>query len=204
MITAADPPLLFIHIPKTGGSTVVSVLEQVLPSTRTNKAARHQTLSEALAGEPQLADRFVFGFVRNPWARMVSWWAMIQAAAKRAEDGNPMDIGHFRQLPVWRAVRAAADFETYIAEVCPRVARLSRPQVDWLTAESRSADFIGRTEQLESDLHHVFQRLGLPRTEVPTMNATPHADYRTYYSPRTRDVVGEMFAADVEAFGYAF
>ncbi|MCW2764696.1 MAG: Sulfotransferase family protein, partial [Nocardioides sp.] len=41
-------------------------------------AKRHSPLELILAREPELTQYWIFGFVRNPWDRMVSWWSMIE------------------------------------------------------------------------------------------------------------------------------
>ena len=46
--------------------------------------------------------------------------------------------------------------------------------------------------------------LGGEPTAVPHRNRSPHGSYRDYYSAAARDKVGEVYAADVEAFGYTF
>ena len=50
----------------------------------------------------------------------------------------------------------------------------------------------------------VQRELGIPVTEIPRRNTTSHGSYRDYYSPAARDRVGEVYAKDLEAFGYDF
>ena len=80
--------LLFVHIPKTGGATVERVLDNNVDDIRFERSRRHDTLSEILEREPDLSAYWTFGFVRNPWSRMVSWWAMIAEAKASAEAGD--------------------------------------------------------------------------------------------------------------------
>jgi hypothetical protein len=41
-------------------------------------------------------------------------------------------------------------------------------------------------------------------TEVPHRNARSSGSWRDYYTPATRDRVAEVYAKDVEEFGYRF
>lgn len=49
-------------------------------------------------------------------------------------------------------------------------------------------------------------RIDLARVELPWVNKTreDHFSYRAAYTPETRDLVAELFAQDVEVFGYTF
>lgn len=190
---------LFVHVQKTGGSTVQRILDEHLPDS-TKMLPKHAGLSSALRRRPELAAYWAFGFVRNPWARMVSWWSMVQGLHER-------DPGHkfFQNQEMWRTVAACPDFETFVLEAPRSYAKLRRPQISYLTAPGgRRADFIGRTETFEEDLRAVLVRLGLPDVEIPHANRSEHSHYRDYYSDAARERVGTLFRADVEAFGYDF
>jgi hypothetical protein len=76
--------------------------------------------------------------------------------------------------------------------------------VDYLRAPDREVDFVGRTERFAEDLEEVERRLGGTPTRTPHRNKSPHGSYRDYYSAATRDRVAEVYAADLEAFGYTF
>ena len=189
--------LLFVHVPKTGGSSVEQLLDQRLADS-TPMSPRHAPLHNALKRSPELAGYWTFGFVRNPWARMVSWWSMV---SQRPEDHPQMATNE-----LWQDVRAhAADFEQFVLEAPERHLRLRRPQVDYLTQRGgRHADFIGRTETLAADVRAMLARFELAGGEVPHENASEHADYREYYTAKSRQHVAELFRSDIAAFGYDF
>ena len=64
-------------------------------------------------------------------------------------------------------------------------------------------DFVGRFERLAEDFAHVCRTIGV-EAELPHVNPSRHADYRTYYSDHSRALVAEHFAEDIERFGYRF
>jgi hypothetical protein len=79
------------------------------------------------------------------------------------------------------------------------------PQVDYLVDGTRRADFIGRQESLEDDLHQVYDHLGLPWLPLTSVNISPgDLDYHEVYTPSSRKRVAELFDPDVRAFGYEF
>jgi hypothetical protein len=64
-------------------------------------------------------------------------------------------------------------------------------------------DFIGHYERLQEDFSKVCDSLGV-KAELPRINTSSHRDYRNYYSPETRKLVGDYFRRDCQLFGYDF
>jgi hypothetical protein len=209
MLIAPESRFVLVHVQKTGGMTVDEVLRAAAPDAEAFSVpghGRHAGIGELLAVRPECASYFVLGFVRNPWARMYSWWAMIQRRKASAEAGNAYVVEMMSRNRFWRKVLGEyADFETFVLRGTREIDRLGRPQLDYLTSPGRSADFVGRTERLEDDLREALRLMGLPLGEdVPRRNAAPSTDYRPFYDEVMRDRVGEVFAADVARFGYEF
>jgi hypothetical protein len=194
--------VVFVHLPKTGGASLESVLDAI-PDARGPMHRRHDTLTQILWTEPELTSYWIFGFVRNPWARMVSWWSMINEARQAAEAGNKANQRKFRDYPVWKQVRDY-DFETFVMRGPEEVLRLRIPQIEVLTAGDRQADFIGRTENYAEDVNKVREQLGLPLEELPHRHRGSHGHYREYFTPATRDRVADIFRKDLDEFGYEF
>ncbi|QIK76683.1 sulfotransferase family 2 domain-containing protein [Nocardioides piscis] len=209
MLISDERRMLFVHIPKTGGASIEQLLREACPDARTVGKQRHARLRRILTQHPELGDHWSFGFVRNPWARMVSWYSMIETWDRRwgPASGRPQDRqwGSTRDgNPLWRAVAEYADFEEFVLRGTSELERLAMPQLDYLVAGDRRADFIGRTESLGDDMAHVQRTLGLPVTPIPRRNTTSHGSYRDYYSPEARDRIGEVYARDIAEFGYDF
>ncbi len=146
---------------------------------------------------------FKFGFVRNPWARLVSEY-------------------NYRNLD------SRISFEKFIKTRMKLTDRFSdherhlMPQSDYLFAEDGHClvDFVGKFEQLRTDFAVVCERLGLDKKELPKRNtsgkkklqssapevnaAAVHKHYSEYFTEETRDLVGQFYAADIQNFGYTF
>lgn len=199
--------MLFIHVQKTGGTTIDSMLDREIKDVRSLKGViRHASLEMVLTKQPDLTTYWTFGFVRNPWARMASWWAMSRDVLDRAEAGDTKAITRIKANPrYWKPVGSYASFDEYVTQGPRDLNRLRRPQIDFLRTDSRWADFIGRQETFTQDLAAVRARLGLRvKRRVRSVNITPHSHYREFYSNETRDHVGELFAEDVKFFNYTF
>lgn len=200
---------LFVHVQKTGGSTIDRIFDEEVPDARrVPGVSRHSAYRRLVLLEPGLADYWSFGFVRNPWARMVSWFAMVSGMYAKLEAGNVQTLRKFERFPkTWGLFEPFAhDFDKFVLEAPRAIPKVGRTQVETLTTpEGRRVDFVGRTENFVADLNVVRERLGLPVVEAaPRKNVSSHAHYSTYYNDLTRRAVAEHFAADIEAFGYTF
>ena len=208
MIGSASHRLLFVHVQKTGGLTVEALLTQHLPDAEPITdlpGGRHAHYADVLAARPEVAQWWSFGFVRNPWARMYSWHAMVLRRKAAAESGNQVMARRMRKMEFWHKVGTElTSFEEFVLRGPDEIDRLRTPQLDYLTAPGREVDFIGRTETLDADLATVFAHAGLPEPAAERRNAGPPTDYREHYTPAMRDRVAELFAPDIERFGYAF
>jgi hypothetical protein len=199
--------LLFVHVQKTGGASMHHILGKHIPDLRgvAGTSDRHAPLRKILRLEPELTDYWIFGFVRNPWARLVSWWAMLERVSERAAQGQPTAVRMMSNIKFIAGASQYPDFETFIHRGPEEWTRLRVPQIDYLQTKTRKADFIGRTERYEEDTREILTRFDLPFPEELTRtNTSKHGHYRDYYTPATRDRVGEIFAADIEAFDYTF
>jgi len=199
---------LFVHVQKTGGVTLENVLDGVIPDMRWLKPGeRHMTLGRILTREPDLAGYWIVGFVRNPWARMLSWWSMIEDTRNRAESGDERPQRMLAAHDFMRETTRYPDFDTFLERGPEEHKRLRRPQIAYLTSSTRRADFIGRTETLDADLRAIMARLGFPPPDaVPRENRSPTGgdSYRQHYTSAGRDRVAEIFEKDIEAFAYEY
>jgi hypothetical protein len=198
---------IFVHIPKCAGSSIEAV---IWPGRRTEADLwmgfvdehhnRHQTggLQHLLAsqialevGRARFDDYFKFSFVRNPFDRLVSQYTYM---AKRP------DLRAFVDLP------EDASFSEYL----DRIAR--REHVQWLPQHrfvlddegKPLVDFIGRFETFDDDAREVLRRIGIRSKTIPHRNRTERRPYREYYSEADRAHVEDVYAVDLERFGYEF
>lgn len=210
MIVSHTHEMLFVHVQKTGGTTVDGLLQRSLSDAERVtglRGSKHATLRVALERQPELAGYWVFGFVRNPWARMYSWYSMIQRRQRNARRPERVAlVRRIRNNRFWSGVmESCPDFETFVMDGPSEFGRLRRPQVAFLRAPGKSADFVGRTETLATDVARVFEHLGVePPAGVPRTNAGPRQNYREHYTPEMRNQVARIFEPDIREFGYEF
>jgi hypothetical protein len=68
---------------------------------------------------------------------------------------------------------------------------------------TKLVDFVGRFERINRDFDRVMEHLGLD-AELPHRNPTDHRGYRSYYTDDTAAMIRDLYAIDVETFGYTF
>ncbi len=208
MLLSESRQFLFVHVQKTAGTSITEVLapHALAPAaTRWNKVLSdlgwrrdwrrhffrtHAPLARAERFLPPalLRSLFKFAFVRNPWDRLVSWYAYILE-----------DETHHRH----RRVRAQGDFAAFVHHE----ARKPRRSQWWMlrnAADELGVDFVGRFEHLERDMGEVCSRLRLDYRPLPRAKSSRHAAYQTFYTPELAEFVARHWARDVEAFGYRF
>jgi hypothetical protein len=209
---------IFVHIPKTAGTSVEAVLGMhgdkqgigIVPYFNQELDHEHlygrqlqhmtaQSIRSVLNDEAAFAAYFKFAVVRNPWDRLVSALAWTDQKWARGEELTQTEFERqVRQIHAsLTAARAAPAPVTLPQYLYPQ----------WLyvhDAQQRPlVDFVARYESLEEDWRTICARLGID-LQLPRRMKSHHRDYRQYYSPETRGLVGEMYAADARLFHYEF
>jgi len=142
---------------------------------------------------------------------MVSWYSMISAWDRRhgPASGKPQDVKHGSMRDgndMWRAAAAYSGFDEFVMRGTEELPRVGTPQITYLRAPkfNREVDFIGRTENFVADLQRVQVQLGLEPSTPPHKNKSKHGTYHDYYTDETRQRVAEVYAEDIELFGYSY
>ncbi len=191
---------VFVKIPKTAGTSVAIALQcQSLGKPHRNIRELRDLIHAMPAsadpekGDPRrfYTDFYKFGFVRNPWSRVVSLYLRREGIQMR----NRMS---FEQFVNW--IQNASD-----TCVHPSVHRNQR---DWfLNAEGENAvDFVGKFENLDADFGHLATHLGAQHIQLPhkRKNQKYRKHYTEYFTAETREMVADKFSVDIKAFGYTF
>ncbi|MET4102480.1 hypothetical protein ABIE58_001914 [Roseovarius sp. MBR-78] len=215
MIISRDRGLVFVHIPKTGGTSLAQALEaratarDILigdtPKARRRRGRvarlqpracgrlwKHSTLADidGLLSPDEIAAMFTVTLVRNPWDRMLSLYTWARAQA-------------FEHPMVQRA--KALDFEGFIRAPETRAAWAAQPARHYMTAADgrEYCTLYIRLEQFETDAAPLWEHLGF-RLDLPHLNASTRGDYRARYSAPAAALMAEIAAEDIARFGYGF
>ncbi|MGB3147979.1 MAG: sulfotransferase family 2 domain-containing protein, partial [Paracoccaceae bacterium] len=194
---------IFIHVPKSAGQSVNVRLGGASKSLPGHTPLFHLSAEER-------AGRFAFGFVRNPWDRMVSIYSFLCKKKLRAHESAEYqskinDMGFTHRL-LEDAYFQQQDQE-WASDGLQPLQR--RSQFFWL----EGCDFIGQVERLEQDFatvaHHIglkpglLERLGLQKP-FGHRNKSRRGEYQGYYTDKAREFVARHFAAEIDRFDYRF
>jgi sulfotransferase famil protein len=192
---------LFVHIPKTAGNSIQSVLrdhsEDELVALRKEqdgierfglrnpnyKIKKHSTLSQYYdaLGDQQFRDLYKFTCVRNPWDRMVSYYF---TPTQKPENWNRKK---FRET-----ISKAVSVPDYL--------RLENGEANPFA----NVDCIMRFENLANDFRAVCDAIGISPPGLPQYNRSNREHYSKYYDDELRELVRARFAAEIERFDYKF
>jgi hypothetical protein len=217
MLLSIRHRFLFVHIAKTGGTSVRAALAPLRwrdpyhwlawPCSRLSHLTGHRLgvklprHAKAIAAQEMLPREvfqglFKFAFVRNPWDLQVSSFHHIRRERPHLL-GSHGDFESFLRYkldpdrPYQYHIDTSIELQTdYLVDLHGRLI----------------VDFIGRYERLEADFAEACRRIGLRPPGLPhRRQATDRErDYRRYYTDDTRELVATHFARDVEMLGYGF
>lgn len=207
MIISYRHRFIFFAVPKTGTHSIRRALRSYLGPEDLEQvglyearrfpfpdlaAIRHGHISARelapVIGAEMFGEFFKFAFVRNPYARFVSYCAFMSRMT-----------GHFEHEPT--------RFMKHIIKVVRPIDHvLYWPQSRLLVDEQGrlAVDFIGHTEAMQTSWNAVCVKIGVPLGILDTVNASSHGDYRQYYDDELRTLVGTLYQDDLALFNYEF
>lgn len=159
----------------------------------------------------QYSNYWKFGFVRNPWDRLVSCYYF--AIPPQGKAGRADFISGIKDWYFHRGFVPGMSF----AEFAERVASIPDARADrhfmsqhcYLSDEKGQelmVDFVGRFERLSEDFEYVRQHLAIEGAALPHLqkSSRPSNSYRELYDERLKQLVAERYARDIELFAYSF
>ncbi len=207
---------LFVHIAKTGGTSIRAALERYrrrdpyyLPQAVCSRIShltghrigckfpRHAKVVAAREMLPRdLFERlFKFAFVRNPWDIQVSSFHHIRRERPHLLAGHDdfetflrykLDPNRPYQFHIDTSIALQSD---YLVDLHGRVV----------------VDFVGRYENFAADFGEACRLIGIaPPPLVHRRRAKNRGEYRRYYSDAAAELVARRFRPDIDRFGYSF
>ena len=200
MFIQPDFNFVFIAVPKTGCTSVAHAL-----SLNLDQPIReyHATVKDVMERNEDFKHYFKFGFVRNPWDRMVSIYCESVTAYQKF---NTFAHPTFSEIIL-------EEFESFNDSVLRhRDFGLHEkthflPCSHFLTIDNDIAvDFVGRFENLEGDYINVCGKMGwnlAPRL-YHSRKSNRSSDYKIYYTKESSELISKIYEEDIERFNYVF
>jgi hypothetical protein len=201
-----DKKFIFVHIPKTGGTSVTRYLAGNVPNGEVtpDSKKKHWSAKRVMIENPR--DDYhtwtVAAIVRNPWDMIHSDWEFCIDHAKRRHKMNRERLGGW----IDKLDRTAeyASFDEFVKRE-----HIKRYNVwDHYCTDHEGNDLVNTVLQYEIlnfDFKNLCAGLGYPVGDLPVVNKTKHrTDYREAYSDESRQLVEGCYAAYNERFGFTF
>lgn len=212
MLLSHSHKFLFIHIPKTAGSSITSALapycehpeqhwyNRMLRGIGINvnwygplkvrNPRKHTTFKQAeqIYSKAMVNSYFKFAFVRNPWDLMVSYYHYIKSRKN-----------HHRS----RHVNQLKSFKSYLHYEIDR-GKVSQSKFICDQHDNMLVDFVGQFENLTEDFLKICTSVGLAGVRLEHKNKSARGHYQEYYDLETRELVARHWERDIDLFKYSF
>ena len=201
--------ILFIHIPKTGGTSILRSLPMAKATwDHMDKNIQFQNRYDTIPWYDNFAKHIpysymdsniiesynkIFTVVRNPWSRLVSLYNYTFSERMKSSIGT----SYFQDFLFWDEFLDRMD--SYVEDLnffC------NHPYDQWTCQErwiGPKVDVL-RYEYLNEDLNRY---LGM-QIKLERVNASKIVDYKSYFTPKQRDRVELWFEKDIKRWGFSF
>lgn len=172
---------IFIHIPKTAGQSIQSVLGKYDQSLI--GVGLHRRVSQY--SFRRRANSFSFTFVRNPFERLASGYFYLKNGL-----GNKFDNEVGKILP--------DTFKEFAISIKSFKDRLHFRKLDyWIDGY---IDFVGCFENLQQDFSKVCSMIGVPAEKLPHINKSLASAYMKEYDSEMIESVTEVYLDDLNFY----
>lgn len=193
-----DEEILFLHIPRTGGTILENRLKNQYKMKLFGRdqglglSKQHYTANELISKNIDIDKLFSFTFVRNPFDRILSTYLNGIINHTKSFDDYIDTIKNVVEnklyYKIWKI--NTSDISHY------------KPQVELL--ENLNPDFIGRFENYENDIK-ILSKMHPKLNCLCELNIKKRdVDYRKYYNERNRNIIEELYKDDLKKFNYEF
>ena len=207
MLISQKRKFIFIHVAKTGGSSVSHALMPYCKPRIFNVLHNYFHLININIFKPfpydghisagKLADEighnifqeyFSFSMVRNPWDWQLSMYFFMLSRSKHPTHETIKKLGSFENYIRWRSGVGMHSQKALLSDNNGKLL----------------VDYVGRFEELEKHFKIVCDKIGV-EAELPHKKfLRKKKPYQHYYTDETRRLVAEFSTEDIECFGYRF
>lgn len=202
-ITHKDLDCIFIHIPKTGGNSILTALFGSTEVTQLQEHIEyhknlfksgygHWTALELMKSNiPEYKKRFSFCTIRNPYYRFVS--AYFHIITNVRTDLSNISFENFTQSFVSGKIRIPAT-------------RSLKLQSDFIYDNNKQPliKYIMRLENIQNDFEILTKKLNINIDELPHVNKSikRNKPYLDYYNEKTKSMITDWYKKDFELLNY--
>ena len=216
MLLSHNKKFLFIAVHKTGSTSVRRLLSKYCETKATSdkKSAYfyHANASvvkdEFMMCQYDWNSYFKFAIVRNPWDRVVSAYFYRKKMANKWKTNPPKDKFYKDVNDSFSYELANSEnFKDWVQKfLVNNDKEIVTHQYKYVTDENNNiiVDFIGKIENIKSDIDFIFKQINLNDLTLPQMNQSNRGNYIQYYDQYTTDLISDYYSTDINLFNYSF
>ena len=225
---------IFLHIPKTGGTSIGQTLSNMLDDyTRYEGFEIHYEKFD----KKLFQDYFVFTFVRNPWDRFYSQykfkkflykhslsyvidnledlWVDFYYPQEEVNDSKTF-LEHFEynNIPDHFTNKPGFTLSSYVGENIHLASQTKflKGHYSGNIDKFPYIDFIGRFENFQEDFNFICNKIGLPLTKLIHINKSKprilnfnnNLKYDKVFTEKEKEDLKNRFEDDIKTFNYSF
>ena len=186
-------PILFIHIPKTAGRSLIDTYSDYFADAHHSPALMYKT-------SHNIDNMTLVSVVRNPWERLYSSYEFLISGGLTEADRR---VGELLK-------KQTSDFNFFVKHWLVKYTTYSYmhfvPQTDFLFDWRNKlipCDII-RFENLARGWDDFAAKQNLPRQELPKKNVSTKVSYKDVYDAESIEIVRKLYAKDIDFLGYKF
>ena len=206
---------IFIHIPKTGGTSLESLIWKKNEKVESNLwmgfideyhnkfqtgGLQHLLSSQVKkeVGEEIFNSYFKFTIIRNPYDKAVSQFEYL----KKRKD-----------LRDYLGFKVGDSFNKYLELIQKKKHVQWEPQSNFIFDDENNCivDFMGRFESFNDDTKKILKQLGLEKkffglidNNIPHLNKSSRREYKFYFEPQSKKTFESIYKRDLDLLNYNF
>lgn len=204
---------IFIHIPKTGGTSIENVLRQ-----DKSKGSNHRFLSE-YSNYSVFNTYFKFAIVRNTYDRIWSLYSYYSSGGNQQNLQTLTDYYHHYKnrvlkFPYYTDLEISKNIPVTFHDFCEIFLKEGKPffrryalqsQLDYISINGKiQLDFLGKFDCIENDFSKVAKQLGIKENLPHLRKSLSKGHYSEFYNEETKKIVENYYQDEISYFKFKF
>ena len=209
---------IFVHIPRTAGNAITSVLLKYSETTLKPQWSANgygtgdnsETIDPILGNDKhftlqkyinylkeEIYSYRIIAVVRNPW----DWACSCYFFRKQINKGI-----HKKENSIWKSDDSIIAPDKFDKEEFLRYLYSNNqiPQSDYLRSNKKINVYIMRYESLQKDFTKACNLLNIPSTKLPRLNSSRRFNYKKILDQELKNAISKIYFRDIEMFNYQF